>query len=92
MGHATKALVQETQSSLRQVSAAHKTATSSALESGVTAVTLLENAAQAQTFVERRYASQEIAPSRKHLWAFLHGGEETQLMEPVVHRITTHAM
>lgn len=92
MGHATKVHVQEILSSPPLASAELNTATSSALESGVTAVTLLGNVAQARTFVELRYVSLGSVPSPKRLWELLHGGEGTQPMEPVVHRITTLAM
>lgn len=92
MEHATKAHVQETLSFPPLVSVALRTATSSALGYGVTAVTLLENVAQARTFVVLRCVSLEIAPSQKHPWEPPHGGEEIQLMEHAVHRITTHAM
>jgi hypothetical protein len=90
--YATKAHVQETLSSPPLASAVLRTATSSALESGVTVATLLENVAQARTSVELRCVSQGIAPFLVHLWELLHGGEGTQPMGSVVHRTTTLAM
>ena len=92
MGHATKARVQETLSSPPLASAASRTATSSALESGETAATLMGNVAQEQTFVGQQCVSQGIAPFPKRLWEFLHGGEGTQPMVPVDHPTTTPAM
>lgn len=91
MGHATKAHVQGTLSSPPLASAAVRTATSNALESGETAATLLENVAQERTSVGLRYVSQGIALFPRHQWEFLHGGEGTQPMGPVVLRITTLA-
>lgn len=92
MGHATKAHVQETLSSPPPASAASRTATSSALEFGETAATLLGNVAREQTSVGQMCVSQGIAPFPRHPWESLHGGEGTPPMEPVVRRTTTLAM